>query len=92
MTGFFKHASQNDKEFFIKKIKEKEPNYIIFYGNEERFNYDNFNFRGCIKKLFKKKNRVGFHETRSPFTSDKKYYNGYIYHIDSTKMPGCVKF
>lgn len=92
MTGFFKYESQNDKEFYIKKIKEKEPNYIIFYGNEERFNYDNFNFRDCIKKLFKKKNKVGFHETRSPFTSDKKYYNGYIYHIDSTKMPGCVKF
>ena len=34
---------------------------------------------------------VGFHETRNIFNSNKNYYNGYIYKLDTKKFPNCVK-
>lgn len=92
MTGFFKNANQNEKKLFVNKLKQKNPNYIIFYGNEDILRFDNFNFADCITKLYSKKKDVGFYETRNPFSSDKNYYNGYIYQLDTSKMPDCVSF
>jgi len=92
MAGFLKNETKVGKEFFLNKIKEQKPNYILFYGDNESFNYDEFNFKDCTKGLFKKKLNVGYLATRNPLNSNKKYYNGYIYHLDSSLMPGCVKF
>ncbi len=92
MTGFFKYSSPKEKIFFLNQIKKKKPNYILFYGNEEHYNYDQFDFINCTKGLFKKKDKVGYNETRNPFYSSKQYYNAYIYKFDYSKMPGCVKF
>ena len=92
MVGFLKNESKAEKKNFLNKIKEQKPNYILFYGDNKEFNYSEFNFKDCTKGLFKQKHNVGFHETRNPLNSNKKYYNGYIYHLDISLMPSCVKF
>ena len=74
-------------------MKKDKPNFILFYGGDDHnYSYHSFNFYECTNGLFSKKNNVGFHETRSFFTSNKKYYNGYIYNFDSSKLSDCVKF
>jgi hypothetical protein len=92
MANYFKNETKNGKEFFLKQIKEEKPNYILFYGDNESFNYSEFNFKDCTKGLFKKKLDVGFHERRNFLSIKKNYYNGYIYHLEASLMPGCVKF
>lgn len=93
MAGFFRDPLNiEEKKYYLKKIKEKEPNYIIFYSDSESFNYAGFDFKDCTRGLFIKKNNVGFYETRNPFNTNKNYYNGYIYKLDYTKLERCVKF
>ena len=92
MTGYFDNLSLDKKKFFVKKIKEKKPNYIIFYGTKNHFNYDGFNFKDCTRGIFSKKIDVGFEETRNPFNKGKKFYNAYIYNLDSEKLEKCIKF
>ncbi len=53
MAGFLNSSTI---DYHLQKIKEKNPNYIIFYGHNENFNYVRFNFKDCTEGLFKKKN------------------------------------
>lgn len=90
MAGHLNFLDTNIKNYFLEKIKEKKPKYILFYGYDENFNYNKINFYKCTNGLLAKKIAVGFEETRNPFNSNKKRYNGYIYHFDYTKLPDCA--
>ena len=93
IAGFLNNADNITKIYFLEKIKKDKPNFILFYGTDDHnYNYHSFNFYECTNGLFSKKNNDGFHETRSIFTSNKEYYNGYIYNFDSSKLSDCVKF
>jgi hypothetical protein len=90
--GMSSYLNKTNIDYHLKKIKEKEPQFIIFYGNHKNnFNYDRLNFKDCTKGLFKKKDNVGYHETRNPFNTGN-YYNAYIYNLDSSILDYCVKF
>lgn len=92
MSFHSNNLTLEEKKFYIKKIKEKKPDFIIFYGYQKQYNYGLYNFEDCISNLFKKKNNVGFHETRNIFNANKKKYNSYIYKLDYNKLPECVKY
>ena len=78
-----------DKYFFL-KLKEKKPNYILFYGFEESFNFNRYNFKNCLEGIYKKKHNVGFYATRNIFNTQRKYYNAYIYKLNSSKLNSCI--
>jgi len=88
--GYMNYSSVY-KDYYLNKIKDQNPQFILFYGSEPRFNYGQFNFKDCISKLFAEKPNVGFNAMRNPFNTEKKEYNGYIYYFDNSKMPSCVK-
>ena len=92
MAYHLNHSSLASKNYFLEIIKEKKPNFILFYGNNNDYKYHSFDFYKCINGLFAKKINVGHEETRNPFNSKRKKYNGYIYHFDYSKLPGCVNY
>ena len=87
------HINKNDnktKIYHLEKIKEEKPNFILFYGEQNNYNFKSLNFHKCTNGLFSAKRNAGFHETRNIFNSSKNYYNAYLFHFDYTKLPGCV--
>jgi hypothetical protein len=82
----------NSINFYLEKIKEKNPKFIIIHDQKQKYNYMNYDFKDCINGLYIYKNKVGFNANRNPFNNaQKEYYNAYIYNFDSKKLPGCVK-
>jgi len=95
---FFEMASHLDnsdffsRNYFLEEIKKKKPNFILFYGYDNYFKYNSFNFYKCTNGLFSKKIKVGFEETRNPFNTNHSHYNAYIYYFDYSKLPNCVAY
>lgn len=95
---FFEMASHLDnsdffsRNYFLEEIKKKKPNFILFYGYDNYFKYNSFNFYKCTDGLFSKKMKVAFEETRNPFNTNHRLYNGYIYYFDYSKLPNCVAY
>ena len=79
------------KNYWLLKLKQQNPNFILFYGKNNNFSYSEYNFKNCTEGLYASKKDVGFHETRSPFNKGKEAYNSYIYKFNSEKLPDCVK-
>jgi hypothetical protein len=80
------------KNYWLLKLKQQKPEFILFYGKENNFTYYNsYNFRECVQGLFISQNDVGFYESRNPFNRDLQPYNAYIYKFNSEKLPFCVK-
>lgn len=90
MAGHSRYLDLNNKNYFLEKIKEKKPQYILFYGYKKNFNYSKLNFYRCTNGLFAQKKNVGFEETRNPFNPNKLRYDAYIYYFDYSKLPDCV--
>jgi hypothetical protein len=78
------------KDYWLFKLKEQKPDFILFYGSENIYNYSSFNFKNCLNLLYVSKNNVGFHATRNPFNKGLENYNAYIYKFDYNKLPYCV--
>ena len=49
---FTGNSDINVRKYHLNKVKQKKPNYILFYGYDEKFNFDKFNFEDCISELF----------------------------------------
>jgi len=79
------------KKYWLLKLKEQKPNFILFHGKNNNFSYSVYNFKNCTEELYAVKKDVGFHETRNPFNKNKETYNAYIYKFNSDKLPDCVK-
>jgi len=79
------------KNYWLLKLKEQKPNFILFYGKNNNFSYSVYNFKNCTEEIYAVKKDVGFHETRNPFNKDKETYTAYIYKFNSDKLPDCVK-
>jgi hypothetical protein len=79
------------KNYYLNKIKDQNPSFILFYGTKVSFNYGEFNFEDCISKLFAKKENAGFDATRNPLNTKNIMYDAYIYYFNNSKMPNCVK-
>ncbi len=90
MAGNLKIADKRAEKYLLNKIKEKKPDYILFYGFDEKFNFHRFDFKNCLKGIFKKKNNVGYYATRNIFNTNRKYYNAHIYKLDSSNLNKCV--
>jgi hypothetical protein len=78
------------KDYWLFRLKEQKPDFILFYGAENIYNYSSFNFKNCLNLLYVSKNNVGFHATRNPFNKGSENYNAYIYKFDYNKLPYCV--
>ncbi len=83
---FMNFTNSNDSLYYKNLIKEKKPKYYATFGDFPRFE----DFEGCITSLYKIKNNVGIYAVRNPFAK-KSSYNGYIYHLDYSKLPTCEK-
>jgi hypothetical protein len=79
------------KNYYLNKIKDQNPSFILFYGSKASFNYGEFNFEDCIDELFAKKENAGFQANRNPFNTKNIMYDAYIYYLNNSKMPNCVK-
>ena len=86
------NLDKNGKIYFLEKIKQEEPNFILFYGFEKNYKFNSYDFYNCTNGMFSKKLKAGFRETRNIFNSTHKYYDAYIYHFDYSKLPKCVEF
>jgi hypothetical protein len=92
MTSHLDNSDFFSRNYFLEEIKKKKPNFILFYGYENYFKYNSFNFYKCTNGLFSKKMKVGFEETRNPFNTNHRPYNAYIYYFDYSKLPNCVTY
>lgn len=90
MAGNLKQSDNKAEKYLLNKIQDKKANYILFYGFDEKFNFHRFDFKNCLNGIFRKKNNVGFYATRNIFNTKKKYYNAYIYKLDSSNLNKCV--
>jgi hypothetical protein len=82
----------NSINFYLEKIKIKNPKFIIIHDFKQNYNYMNYDFKDCTNGLYAYKEKVGHYSTRNPFNNNQKnHYNVYIYNFDSKKLPGCVK-
>lgn len=77
-------------KYFLTKLEEKKPNFILFYGFEENFNFNRYNFKNCLEGIYEKKDNVGFYATRNIFNTKRRYYNAYIYKLNSSKLNNCI--
>jgi hypothetical protein len=85
ISGSFINFTTPEQSLYYKNlIKEKEVKYYATFGKSPRLEY----FEGCIKGLYRFKNDVGNSAVRNPFAK-KTSYNGYIYHLDYSKLPNC---
>ena len=85
ISGNFNYFTNKTQSTYYKKIiQDYKIDYLAYFGP----NPDLKHLKNCVSKLFKKKEKVGFHATRNPFNRGS-YYNGYIYHFDSSKLPNC---
>jgi len=92
MSYHSKNLNNFDKIYLIEEIKKEKPKYILFYGYEKNYKFHSYDFYNCTDALFKKKLKVGFHETRNIFNTDNLYYDAYIYRFNYSKLPNCVNF
>lgn len=91
-TTYIDFDEKEKKDFWLLKLKEKKPDYILFVGKENNFTYSKqYNFKDCVNNLFASQINVGFYATRNPFNRDLQSYNAYIYEFDFQKLPYCVK-
>jgi hypothetical protein len=79
------------RDYWLVKLKEQKPDFILFYGNDNFYNYSTFNFKDCLGEIYAFQNALGFHATRNPFNKNSIKYNAYIYKFNSEKLPSCVK-
>jgi hypothetical protein len=79
------------KNYWLFKLKEQKPEFILFYGKENNFSYSSYNFKNCVGNLLISQPNVGFYATRNPFNRDRETYNAYIYRFVPEKLPNCVK-
>lgn len=88
---FIDSNNVHHKNYWLLKLKQQNPNFILFYGKSNNFNYGIYDFKQCTKELYSFKKDAGFYETRNPFNKSKKNYNAYIYKFNSSKLPDCVR-
>jgi hypothetical protein len=79
------------KNYWLLKLKEQKPEFILFYGKENNFSFNSYNFKNCVGKLLISQRNVGFYASRNPFNRDRETYNAYIYRFVFEKLPNCVK-
>ena len=89
-TFFINFEDESKRNYWLLKLKEEKPEFILFYDRENINNYSNYNFRNCLDELYASRINVGFHATRNPFNKSSEYYNGYIYKFNYSKLPHCV--
>ena len=69
-------------EFYLKKINNLEPKYILFWDNEVKSkSFNLLNFENCLEELIVFKNKAGRHAARNPFNSGKNFYPASIYSL-----------
>ena len=44
-----------NKDYWLLKLKKQNPNFILFYGSSNYFNYKSYNFESCLGGLFASK-------------------------------------
>jgi hypothetical protein len=88
---FVDFKNTHEKDYWLLKLKQQNPNFILFYGKTNNFSYGMYNFKNCTEGLYASIKNIGFHETRNPFNREKETYNAYIYKFNSKKLTDCVK-
>ena len=89
-TDFIPYVDFNDErsEKLIKLINEKNPNYLLTWG------YNNkpylFVFENCVGDIVYFKKNVGKFEARNPLNRGNNY-NGYIFKFKTKELPKCIK-
>jgi len=90
---FINYVNFDDKEkknFWLLKLKQNEPDYILFYGKKNNFTYGMYNFKDCVQNLFAFQKNVSFYATRNPFNRKRELNDGFIYEFNFKKLPNCV--
>lgn len=78
------------KNYWLLRLKDEKPDFILFYDPENITNYLSFNFKNCLSLFYASKKNVGSHATRNPFNKGSESYNAYIYKFNYNKLPDCV--
>ena len=85
----FGGLTKREVSYYLNEMAKKKPKYILYKSSE--INTNNDYLQNCRGKLFKFKKNVGYIAGRNPFTTSKKFYDGYIYEISDTKIKDCIK-
>ncbi len=71
-------------EVIFNDLKKINPKFAAFYTSKDVNVYKN-----CLTKLYKKKEKIGYHATRNPLAKGNSY-DGFIYEINVSLMPECI--
>ena len=85
---YFTDIDKNEYKNYNEEIKSINPKYIISTSND--IQYIEKYFKNCDLSIIKRKEKIGRHTSRKPFTYGS-YYDGLIYKINTNKMPQCNK-
>jgi hypothetical protein len=86
-SGLFINFTNLEQSLYYKNlIKEKKIKFYATFGETSNFG----SLEGCIEGLYKYKDNVGGYAVRNPFSKGPSY-NGYIYHLNYSKLPNCEK-
>ena len=55
IAGNLTNSNNYTDRYFLTKLEEKKPNFILFYGFEENFNFNHYNFKNCLEGIYEKK-------------------------------------
>ena len=85
VSGNFNYFTTiKQSKYYKNLIKKYQIEYLIYFGNKP----DLMHLNNCVSKIYKKKDKVGFHATRNPFNQGS-FYNAYIYKFNNEKLPDC---
>jgi hypothetical protein len=81
--------TQNQLDYFTEIIARKKPTHLLYNG----FDYNNTSdvLKNCRGALYKSEKNVTTKATRNPLTTNRVYYDAYIYKIDTEKLKKCKK-
>ena len=83
---YFVNMSKIDAKDYVSEIKKLNPKFMVFSSN----NTTHRKYLGCTTEMYSHAKDISFHAARNPLNKNPNKFDGFIYKIDSSKMPECI--
>ncbi len=83
---FFVNMSKIEAKDYANEIKDLNPKFMVFSSD----NTTHRKYLGCTTEMYSHAKNISFHAARNPLNKNQNKFDGYIYKIDTSKMPKCI--